>query len=98
MLRNEIIRKSIAKLSGNGRIEYAASVDKNGFLYVQIINNDASGTHAENIFFSVEVLVALKSGTTSQPLFGLNQEGNSITVMDNNIPGFLKAIAYDLLP
>src|SRR5438874_1380613 len=95
---NEFHKKSVAKISGKGCIEYGLSTDRSGFLYVQIKENSESGTHAEGIYFSMQTLVALMSGAASLPLPGFTSTGSSTTIGDLNVPGFLKAIANDLLP
>ena len=87
------------KLSKTGSIKYRLWLDASGLLYVQIIENDASGTFSKYLF-SVSKYQAERNSTKplgSLEVYNTETEMNEI-VDDNNNGAFLKAILVHLLP
>jgi hypothetical protein len=99
MRKIEPYTSSAPKLRGDGDIKYCLWVDKSGGLYVQILENDASGSFSQYLF-SVSKYESKRA--TSEAL--LNLEAFNIVskkielVEDSNNSGFLKAVLRNLLP
>lgn len=90
---------SAPKLSGTGDIKYCLWVDNAGGLYVQIIENKASGTFSKHLF-SVAKYQSLRASTIALgKLEAYSLERNKLEeVEDNNNGAFLKAVLKNLLP
>jgi hypothetical protein len=90
---------SAPKISKTGNIKYCLWVDVEGALYVQMIENDASGTFSK-YFFSVSKYKSERLRT--RPLGGIEvyniETCVTETVNDNNNGAFLRAILLHLLP
>jgi hypothetical protein len=90
---------SAPKLSGTGNIKYCLWVEIAGNLYVQIIENEASGTFSK-LLFSVSKYQSERTSTkTLGKLEAYNLESEKFEdVEDNNNGAFLKAVLINLLP
>ncbi|GEM_PF-3288166 len=90
---------SAQKLRKAGNIKYCLWVDTSGNLYVQMIENEASGTFSKYLF-SVS---KYESQRTSTKVLGSMQAYNIDTGATENVDGnnngaFLKAVLIHLLP
>ena len=87
------------KLSGTGDIKYILWIDAIGGVYIQIVDNDASGTFSKYLF-SVSKYQAERA--TSKALGNLEayniERQEAEIVEDNNNGAFLKAILRNILP
>jgi hypothetical protein len=87
------------KMSNTGSIKYCLWVDVEGALYVQMIENDASGTFSKFLF---SVTKYQSERTRTKPIGSIeayNIETHvTETVDDNNNGAFLKATLLHLLP
>ena len=87
------------KISGLGHIEYCLWIDKNGNLYIQIIENEASGTFSKLLFSVSQCQEKRKCTKSLGSLEAFDIESCQFkTVNDNNNGAFLKAILNNLLP
>lgn len=86
------------KVSGTGEIKYSLWVNKSGSLFIQLIDNDASGTFSNHVFsiqqyesirHSIEKFVNLEAYDV--------KNGKKIKADDNNNGAFLKAALIHLL-
>lgn len=90
---------SAPKLSNNGSIKYCMWVDDTGSLYVQMVENEESGTFS-NLLFSVSKYQSKRrSDKAIGTLEAYDIKNNTIVVVnDNNNGAFLKAVLIHLLP
>jgi hypothetical protein len=72
------------KIQGHDNIEYCLWFDKDGEAYVQMINNENSGTYS-SLLFSVSKYAALKD------------KNKKINIVEGN-GAFIKAILRSFLP
>lgn len=87
------------KLANTGSIKYQLWVDDLGSLYVQLTDNNNSGTFSE-LLFSVSKYASKRntSESISQPT-GYDLADKSLKTSSNNNDGaFLKAVLLHLLP
>ena len=90
---------SAPKLSKTGSIKYCLWVNFEGSLYVQMIENEASGTFSEYLFSVAKYQSERTSTKALGSIEAYNIEsGKSEIVDDNNNGGFLKAVLVHLLP
>jgi len=86
------------KLSGTGNIKYRLWVDDTGGLFIQIIENDASGTYSKFAFSVSQYQSQRDSANKLGQLDGYAVEDNQQTTIDDNNNGaFLKAALTHLL-
>jgi hypothetical protein len=90
---------SAPKMSKTGNIKYCLWVDVEGALYVQMTENDASGTFSKYLF---SVAKYQSERTRTKPLGGIEAYNIETcvteTVNDNNNGAFLRATFLHLLP
>lgn len=90
---------SAQKIRGNGLIKYHLWIDKTGELYVQILENEESGTFSKFLFSVSKYAGNHKNDKAIDNLEGYDIEENTFTtVKDNNNSGFLKAALRNILP
>jgi hypothetical protein len=88
------------KLLGQGHIRYQlwADEDTNYELYVQIVDNERTGSFSDSSFRVADYAHTRNSDEPLTHLRGYNpQTGEKVEVRDNNNGGFLKAILRHLL-
>ena len=87
------------KLSGTGDIKYILWIDAIGDVYIQIVDNDASGTFSKYLFSVSKYQAQRASSTALGNLEAYNIESQETEIVeDNNNGAFLKAILRSLLP
>lgn len=85
------------KLVGNGSIKYCLWIDEQGKLYVQFVENEASGTFSNFAFSVAEYESSRDKRIPLNPLEGHDVEsGKSKIIDDNNNGAFLKAVLRHL--
>jgi len=90
---------SAPKLSETGNIKYCLWIDITGNLYVQMIENQASGTFSKYLFSVSKYESERTSSKALGSMEAYNIENNAIENVDNNNNGaFLKAVLIHLLP
>ena len=88
---------SATKLRNHGALEYRLWIDAEGRLYVQIVNNDQSGTFSRCAFSVAKYMTARDRADPLNRLVGRNIEtGNEELLRDNNNGAFLKAVLKHL--
>ncbi len=87
------------KIQGHDNIEYCLWFDKDGEAYVQMINNENSGTYS-SLLFSVSKYAALKDKNKKINIVeGIDPETKKLERCDDNNNGaFIKAILRSFLP
>ena len=90
---------SAPKLSKTGSIKYCLWVDEIGSLYVQMIENEDSGTFSNHLFSVSKYQSERRSTKALGSLEAFNIGNNTFEkVDDNNNGAFLKAVLIHLLP
>ncbi|WP_126526347.1 hypothetical protein [Stutzerimonas stutzeri] len=90
---------SAPKLSKTGSIKYCLWVDEKGNLYVQMIENEESGTFSNHLFPVSKYQSERRSTKALGSLEAFNIGNNTFEkVDDNNNGAFLKAVLIHLLP
>lgn len=90
---------SAPKLSKAGSIKYCLWVDEKGSLYVQLIENEESGTFSNHLFSVSNYQSKRKIKKALGHLEAFNVESKKIERLgDNNNGAFLKAVLLHLLP
>lgn len=84
------------KIGRGGTLEYQLWVDDVGGLYVQITKNSDGGSFPRCRFLVAKYAQARNSNDLGQ-LIGLDMDGKSQEVVDNNGDGFLRAVLRHLL-
>lgn len=86
------------KVSGTGEIKYTLWVNNQGDLFIQLIDNDESGTYSQNAFSVSQYQSSRSSDRKLGKLEGynINTDAKS-SVDDNNNGAFLKAALIHLL-
>ena len=86
------------KLRGSGYIEYCLWFDDNGNAYIQIVNNENSGTYP-NLLFSVSKYAPSRDKNEGiEGIEGIDPKTRIPKSSNNeNDSGFIKAILRDLL-
>lgn len=87
------------KLSGTGKVKYGLWVDSSGNLYVQLLENEGSGTFSKYLF-SASKYASLRDGIKPiDQLNGYDLSDKSWKDSGNNDDiGFLEAVLRHLLP
>ena len=87
------------KVSGIGEVEYCLWVDDLGRLYVELVNNEESGTYTPLVYRIADYVDSYKNEAALKIKKTYNAETGKIVGSDNsNDAGFLKAALLDLLP
>lgn len=87
------------KLNSAGSIKYCLWVDETGNLYVQMIENEGSGTFSNHLFSVSKYQSKRRNAKALGSLEAFNIENNTVeNVNDNNNGAFLKAVLRHLLP
>lgn len=88
----------VQKTNGNGELKYCLWVSEQGELYMQITNNNLSGTFSKNLFLVSKFASTISEKDSSVRVEGYNPDTKKMeTVSNNNNIAFLKAIASSLM-
>lgn len=86
------------KLQRGGTIRYAAWVDDNGALYVQMLDNEQAGTFSNHAIPVASYASVRHSESKVGEMVAYSFESKQFEVIaDNNNGAFIKAILRDLL-
>lgn len=91
--------EGVNSLKGNAKLKLQLWINKNGQLFVQIIENSSTGTFSNLLFpVSDDMLNSINDQAASKKLSGYNlMTGKLQLIQNNNDSGFLKAAFLHLL-